>query len=100
MEDTIEATLEKDRCILLSAPLAVRIVRYLSSPGTGDRCIAQIVTLLRDGSSNRNGITFVASGFEKFDAVDWMPTAARDNRARLTRECCPCVLGFRMPRTS
>ena len=94
------ATLAKDKCIQLFAPLAARIVRYPSSPGMGDRCIARTVTLLRDGSSNHNWITFVASGFGKFDAVDWIPAAARDNRAILTRKCGPCVLGFRISHTS
>ena len=35
----------REKCILLSAPLAGKTPRYLSSPETGDRCTAATATL-------------------------------------------------------
>jgi len=59
----------REKCILLSAPLAGKTPRYLSSPETGDRCTAATATqsgaepASRKGNTNKEGGNVYATLF-------------------------------------
>ena len=50
-----EATRDRGKCTRLSARLAGRTVRYLSSLETGVRCTVQTATPHKDSSNNSKG---------------------------------------------
>jgi hypothetical protein len=81
-----EATRDRDKCTRLSARLAGRTVRYLSSLETGVRCTVQTATPHKDSSNNSKG------GLDP--QGEWLEAAASgeravENRARTVLRASP-----------